>query len=649
MAKYQEYTGRNATFINPYNFVPVNLKNDSYDAEKRKNAEEIKGSLSGVLKCKLVTRTPIAIPDTTEVRLMGKNKNHKGYYFMRTPEGKPMIPGSSLRGVIRSAYETVTDSCFVTTDETKSITYRTKNAFKAGLLYKDISGKFQLFNAERYIFAVDSVEPDDYNDKGKPIYYYQPFSSAGKVLHIEKKDLDKYAYGQHVYFRPGIGGYSKGKYLVGKYIDSISTGTVRLRGMLDGYICIGEPFPSKKHFESVFCKRGSVTMPVSPWNKNPLDKAVRDLEEIIKIYNDKTVNIKAKDGKSFYQNRNYLSIENDTYLPVWYMIDPVNKSVYLSVASIGRSAYKKTMGDMLGKHSRCTSRENACPACRLFGMVGDKSMGTRVRISDAVMEKALPKCDEKKLVHLKELAGPKISYMPFYLRNSSNKKESWSYDSDTVTLSGRKYYWHNEKTNAYMEESESYKKQLGERNASMELVSSNSSFDFEVYYNRLTESELDRLIWTLTRGDNAEKSAYCHKIGHGKPIGLGSVKIIIESGIERTFINGNYSVSPITIAVKNEQSLKFDQKAVKALKQITDINACKGPVTYPAVVDNAGNYYNDEKNQHASHQWFSDNYSFGKTPKKVLPSIGEQNDQNKALRYIKEAPFNNNRTGYHRY
>ena len=646
MADYQEYTGRNASFINPYNFVPVNLKNNSYDGEKRKNAEEIKGNLSGVLKCKLIARTPIAVPDTAEVQLMGKDKNHKGYYFMRTPEGKPMIPGSSLRGVIRSAYETVTDSCFVTTDETKSVTYRTKNAFEAGLLYKDNSGRFQLFSAERYIFAVDSVKPVGYKRDGTPIYNYKPFRGAGKVLHIAEKDLTKYEYGQHVYFRPGSGGYSKGRYLVGKYIDSISTGTIRLRGMMDGYICIGEPFSAKKHFESVFFKKGLVKLPASSENKNPLDKAVKDLEEIIKIYNDETVNINAKKGKAFYKNRNYLSIDNDTYLPVWYMIDSVNNSVYLSVASIGRSAYKKTMGDMLGKHSRCTSRENACPACCLFGLVGDKPMGTRVRISDAVMGKALPKCDEKRLIPLKELAGPKISYLPFYLRNSSNKKESWSYDSDTVTLAGRKYYWHNAKANAYLEEY--YKKQMGERNASMELMDPNSIFGFEVYYNGLTETELDQLIWTLTLGDNSEKSVFCHKIGHGKPIGLGSAKITIESGIERAFENGKYSVSPMTIVVKNEQSLKFDQKAVKALKQITDINACKLPVTYPAVVDNAGNPYNDSGNNHASHQWFSDNYSFGKTPKKVLPSIGEQNDHSKSLRYVKEVPKNNNRSGYHR-
>ena len=163
-------------------------------------------------------------------------------------------------------------------------------------------------------------------------------------------------------------------------------------------------------------------------------------------------------------------------------------------------------------------------------------------------------------------------------------------------------------------------------------------FSFEVYFNGLTETELDQLIWTITLGDNREDSDLCHKIGHGKPIGLGSAKIIIESGVERTFGNGEYRVSPITINVKDVQRLGFDQNALTAIKQISDFKACSLPVTYPAVVDNNGRIYNDSYNNHASHQWFSNNYSIGKTPHKVLPPIGEQNNQNKSLRYVKEMP-----------
>ena len=37
MPNYEEYRGRNASFINPFNFVSVDLKNESYDIEKRKN------------------------------------------------------------------------------------------------------------------------------------------------------------------------------------------------------------------------------------------------------------------------------------------------------------------------------------------------------------------------------------------------------------------------------------------------------------------------------------------------------------------------------------------------------------------------------------------------------------------------------------
>ena len=101
-------------FINPYNFVPVSWKNKEFlSAEKDED-----NLISGVMHCSLYTRSPIAIPDT-EKKIIDE-RQHKTYPFMKNPAGKYMIPGSSVRGAIRSVYETITDSCFVTSVASQS-------------------------------------------------------------------------------------------------------------------------------------------------------------------------------------------------------------------------------------------------------------------------------------------------------------------------------------------------------------------------------------------------------------------------------------------------------------------------------------------------------------------------------------------------
>lgn len=645
--EYGYYHGNNDRFINPYNFVPVTFASQKYkDAKKDSEAERKADGVrfTGVLKCELITKTPVAVPDTAAPYVFDTNGNliasadsaesfhldqnkkyHYGYHFMRDIEGHPMIPASSLRGTVRSVYEAATDSCFSTSDEKQEITFRAKNAFKPGLLHKNKSGEYELYEAERYIFIV-------------PVKGYAPYSHVG-AYRIRNDIFSLLFYGQHMWFLPLLKGgrpeeYRKNGYVVGKLVHNIHPNIKP--GWDDGYICIGEPF-SKKHFESIFKKGKRISL--SGFG-DQLEKAAIGLEKIIEIYNDKSVNRNAGKGKRFYQKRNYKNIGPDKFLPVWYEIDRSRHIIHLSVASIGRSAYQKTMGDMLGDHTRCKDRKMACPSCRLFGMIGENSLGSRIRFSDAVMGDIVPLPRIDQFVHLKELAGPKPSYLPFYLKNSTpGVIESWSYESGNVTLSGRKFYWHNAQKNAYSEQNPA--KQFGERNASMELIGENNEhrFFFDVYYDGLTERELKQLKWVLTLGENDKDSKLCYKIGHGKPIGLGSAKILINNGWQREFLTESYAVKPIDPKPDSLSDIlaggsDFDKKAIEVLRIITNVGACRLPVTYPGIVDQNGKIYNDSTNDHASHKWFSENYSFGKRPKQVLPDIGKQNDRNQALQYM---------------
>nr|7WAH_A Chain A, CRISPR-associated RAMP family protein [Desulfonema ishimotonii]7Y9X_A Chain A, CRISPR-associated RAMP family protein [Desulfonema ishimotonii] len=90
------------------------------------------GRLTGKIRCKLITKTPLIVPDTSnddffrpadkEAR-KEKDEYHKSYAFFRLHK-QIMIPGSELRGMVSSVYETVTNSCFRIFDETKRLSWR---------------------------------------------------------------------------------------------------------------------------------------------------------------------------------------------------------------------------------------------------------------------------------------------------------------------------------------------------------------------------------------------------------------------------------------------------------------------------------------------------------------------------------------------
>ncbi|MCP4688441.1 MAG: TIGR03986 family CRISPR-associated RAMP protein, partial [Desulfobacterales bacterium] len=87
---------------------------------------------SGKLACTLTTRGPIFIPDAANDDYFNMNgekaggkEEHKNYGFFRY-NGKPAIPGASIRGMISSVYETLTHSCYRVMDAKKYITRRVR-------------------------------------------------------------------------------------------------------------------------------------------------------------------------------------------------------------------------------------------------------------------------------------------------------------------------------------------------------------------------------------------------------------------------------------------------------------------------------------------------------------------------------------------
>ena len=239
---------------------------------------------------------------------------------------------------------------------------------------------------------------------------------------------------------------------------------------------------------------------------------------------------------------------------------------------------------------------------------------------------------------LRELSSPKESYMPFYLKREkeekSSKKNVWSYDADGVTLRGRKFYWHwdyetykqkhpNMTYIPYEREKENeneMKIQPTDRNATIELVKPKQEFRFKIYFDQITEQQLQELLWTVSLGTNDANSGNCYKIGHGKPLGLGSV---INKVLQRTFDRDlNYQEQELPIEII---SIDMDQKIKNAWKRIVGMGTVqRNEVRYPYVV---GEEDKPGKNNYAAHQWFRYNFQLGKKdPEKTLQDISKDAD-----------------------
>lgn len=99
-------------FHNPYNFIPTPpRKIDDPDLGDRVPVIQnrfLQEKITGRIRVRMEAITPLLVPDTSNS--IKNAHGHKAYELLKGKDGKPLIPSSGLRGMIRSAFEAVTNS-----------------------------------------------------------------------------------------------------------------------------------------------------------------------------------------------------------------------------------------------------------------------------------------------------------------------------------------------------------------------------------------------------------------------------------------------------------------------------------------------------------------------------------------------------------
>lgn len=103
-------------FHNPYNFIPA-LPRDTNapklgelgDKKPVGHDRYLDNHWSGRIACTLTTITPLLIPDAAMATKVENTEEHYTYPLRRV-DGKPYLPPTSIKGMLRAAYEAVTNS-----------------------------------------------------------------------------------------------------------------------------------------------------------------------------------------------------------------------------------------------------------------------------------------------------------------------------------------------------------------------------------------------------------------------------------------------------------------------------------------------------------------------------------------------------------
>lgn len=517
----------NKKFINPYTFVPISDK----EPQRIKFEDldlDISDKLDGWIECTLETKSSVFVPNTTRTFEYGFNEffsyddlsGRKKEDIPKENPKYPRIPGSEIRGMVRNMYEQLTDSCLSVIDDKNVPIKRSAKPKKAGVWDRETD---KLYKAERKAIGKEKLNElfDNVNKQSdkKSITGTELFVKCNASNYVKYCSLQDFEEAQ------------RGFALKGEYFPKKSNESIIVSDLVDEECTLTQQ--DKDRFQAV------------------LDR-----------YDKKT-----KNGNEYDDYKNAYN-SNIRYLPVFY--EKVEDKLYLAPAMMTKEVFENTISEILErnhfKHHACNSNTGFCPACRLFGTIADKkSLASRLRFTDTEVFENV-EFDVPRFIPV--LGTPKYSSTEFYLKKPKDSKAAmWNYDYYTVNkkgdkgieklatykakLKGRKVYWQGadklknernldaQKLFEKGNQSKTGKNNIKIRSAGRALMAG-AKTKFKVYFEDISEEELAALLYSLTLGNDCN-----HRIGRGKPYGMGAVKVNIEKLNLRTysFEDGKLSIT----------------------------------------------------------------------------------------------------------
>lgn len=519
----------------PYNFVPLPERVVTV-IEAEIPGHNVYQYHTGYIECALTTETPVYTRATMNPEffkewgekafheLPDEKKEERGAFFTLGDPERSVIPGSSLRGMVRSLVE-IAGYGKMQWVTGRRLFFRTMDATAVGGYYRrrmmnKVEGGYLFFDGGKFFIKKSHIVRVHRGLLGGKGNLYE-----GRTPNLIPKWFGK----PHQHIRVWVKLSSNQI-----FVDEIEF--EHRNGFSEGRLIITGDIPRKKK-EFVFL------LP------SPNAEEIEVAAEIIERFHDddqltqwqQDAFAKDKPKKDNRQRDGMLrksSIISHEGEPIFFLREDGNLT-FIGRAQMFRLPYALSPKELI-RPDLCKNNEiDICEA--IFGYAPDEERKTgragRVYFTDATFESA------QDGVWLSEkpfppfiLTEPKPTTFQHYLaqdgeqgHHPDDKRNLAHYGtpSSETTIRGHKLYWHQagkQKQRDIEEPDRERIKKADKQYTRIRPVKSGVTFRFRVHFDNLRNWELGALLWTLSLpGD--ENREYRHKLGMGKPLGLGSVKI----------------------------------------------------------------------------------------------------------------------------
>lgn len=614
--------------------------------------------LTGRVTCRLTTVSPVFVSDPYHVE--GRKGEHQSFCFFRDGDGTPCIPASTLRGVVRSVFEAATNSCWELVSP-RTLSRRVQTGVAAALVPARLvhEGKewfLEVLNGDTNVTSkgpvADGGEPlyaawvPRYDHRGNPV---APRPSRSPALERDEAQ----AYDERGF--PALPGGLKHRAELSARLrlteharqgggneflfwnvealgtkEEVETGRQPGDLVVQGYYCETGFNINRKHDERFFfVSRGA------PRRVKIDTVLVRRYVALLEDYRELHGREAGAERNDKTRSSHFIETgprnEDGCHGELVYVWMPDAKTPKaLAPVSVPRLFYEKSIGDRFPADDAvkpCSHENNGleaprlCPACRVFGWVRNPrgkeesdrtareprtspASRSRVRFGAARFTDDNPLDTTKRTLSI--LSSPKPTTVRFYLMRKDGNlapegprdrvdNTAVDYEKERMVVRGRKFYRRHAEVRQDWREKES-----GQNRTLREWLKPGQSASFEVDFECLAPVELGALLWALE-----QEPGLAHRLGFGKPLGLGTVKIEVTGltlhGPDR-YASEPAASSASREALAHVESLKEDfrramtrryGKEFHALPNVADLRALLGAppvgmdVSYPTLNDPA--------------------------------------------------------------
>lgn len=593
--------------IAPYNFIELPEKVVEAELPLPEGNRYHPDYHTGRIECTLTTESPLYIRCglTTEEFQAGTEAKDLPEFFYTDPQSKsdrPVIPGSTLRGMLRTLVEIISFSKIDRVSDEHRLFFRAVAANKN----KESWG-------EEYKKYVDSKKVKaGYLKKDSQGWYIQPArtekgatfawvrETSISLQNFKRLNDDNYQtqYIPVSYERADVDPNDRAK---PKRLFAHNVECPEIHPAKKGVLVTSGNMKQKEDSSSPRCNHCVV------FAEDKNSERLRIDDTAIAHYRNALTEFQKE--SPFDKDWGLFKLEAEKDRPVFYS-DPGNDKI---VRFFGQSpnfripyspegnGHATTVVDFIPENLKQLATIDLADA--IFGWVKqeskdqklpkgfDKQRAGRVFITDALYESSKNGIfyeTEPLTPHI--LSEPKPSYFPHYLvQPTVDKIKVKHYASQPITktvIRGHKLYWH-KGSNPDIKHPTPEDTKIQSQITKIKPINKGVTFKFDIYLENVSQVELGALLWvlslssdksqTLETGKEGEK--YCFSLGMGKPLGMGAVNIDYElhlSDRKERYKNLFNGTKWKTGEEDQSQTPEKEEKSVKAFeKYILDWICCQ--------------------------------------------------------------------------